>query len=98
MLLGGREHVDRETNEAFMETGTVHILCVAGLHVGILAWLLFLVLRIGWLPRRTALAGRDGHHRHLHAGHPRGTAGDSRHDFGLDCLRGPVVRPARALA
>jgi competence protein ComEC len=56
VLLGQREEVDRETNEAYLETGTVHILVVAGLHVGILAWLLFKAMRVGWMSRRTALA------------------------------------------
>ncbi|HZZ27851.1 MAG TPA: ComEC/Rec2 family competence protein [Pirellulales bacterium] len=55
VLLGQREQVDQETNEAFLETGTIHILCIAGLHVGILAWLLFAVFSTGWLSRRTAL-------------------------------------------
>ncbi len=56
VLFGAREEVDRDTNEAYLETGTVHILVVAGLHVGILAWLLFKALRMGWMSRRTALA------------------------------------------
>jgi competence protein ComEC len=55
VLLGQREQVDRETNEAFLETGTIHILCIAGLHMGILAWMLMLVLGAGWLPRRVAI-------------------------------------------
>ncbi|HEY2881435.1 MAG TPA: ComEC/Rec2 family competence protein [Pirellulales bacterium] len=55
VLLGEREQVDRQTNEAFQETGTIHILCIAGLHVGILAWLLFKVFGAGWMPRRMAL-------------------------------------------
>ncbi|HEY2762184.1 MAG TPA: ComEC/Rec2 family competence protein, partial [Pirellulales bacterium] len=53
ILLGQREDVDRATNEAFVETGTVHILCIAGLHMGIVAWLLF--LSVGWMPRRWAI-------------------------------------------
>ena len=38
-----------------MLTGTIHIMVVAGLHVGILAYLLFLALRTGFVPRRMAL-------------------------------------------
>lgn len=56
VLLGEREEVDRETSEAFLETGTIHILCIAGLHMGILAWILFLIFGSGWLPRRAAIA------------------------------------------
>ena len=37
-----------------MLTGTIHVMVVAGLHVGVLAFLLFQALRIGWVPRRTA--------------------------------------------
>jgi competence protein ComEC len=55
VLLGEREEVDRETSEAFLETGTIHILCIAGLHMGILAWLLFLIFGAGWLSRRLAI-------------------------------------------
>ena len=55
ILLGQREDVDRATNEAFVETGTVHILCIAGLHMGIVAWILFLIFGAGWLPRRWAI-------------------------------------------
>ena len=55
ILLGQREFVDEDTNEAFLETGTIHILCIAGLHIGIVATLLFAILGAGWLPRRVAI-------------------------------------------
>lgn len=55
VLLGRREEMEPERKEAFMETGTIHILVVAGLHVGILAmFLTFLAMRLG-LARRWAL-------------------------------------------
>jgi competence protein ComEC len=57
VLLGEREEVDRQTNEAFMQTGTVHILSVSGFHVGVLAWLLLVSLRSGWTRRGPALVG-----------------------------------------
>jgi competence protein ComEC len=56
VLLGQREQVDHETSEAFLETGTIHVLCIAGLHVGILAWVLFMIFNAGWMSRRSALA------------------------------------------
>ena len=37
VFLGERELIDSERNEAFMATGTIHILSISGLHVGILA-------------------------------------------------------------
>ena len=39
----------------FVATGTVHLLVVSGLHVGILATGLFFALRMGFLRRGTAL-------------------------------------------
>ena len=55
VLLGAREQLDREQTAAFVETGTVHLLAISGLHVGILASGLFFLLRLGWVPRRWAL-------------------------------------------
>lgn len=51
LLLGVREQLDAEQREAFLVTGTVHLLCVSGLHVGIVAGGVFLVLRLAGLPR-----------------------------------------------
>ncbi len=53
VLLGAREGLDPEQTQAFMQTGTVHLLAISGLHVGILAGaLLFLMrrapIRRGW--------------------------------------------------
>jgi len=56
VLLGFREEIDAERNEAFLTTGTVHILAISGLHVGILAWALFRLMRYSFLPRGLALA------------------------------------------
>lgn len=50
LLLGAREQLDRAEREQYLTTGTVHMLCVSGLHVGILLGALWLVLRSGWLP------------------------------------------------
>jgi competence protein ComEC len=49
VLLGAREELDPERTEAFVETGTIHLLVIAGLHLGILAGTLL------WLVRRTRL-------------------------------------------
>lgn len=57
LLLGVREELDDETNAAFAKTGTIHLLSISGLHVGILSMFLFGVLRVGFVGRRTALAG-----------------------------------------
>jgi competence protein ComEC len=55
VLLGAREQLDPERNEGFLVTGTIHVLSISGLHVGILAAGLFVVFRSGLLPRRLAL-------------------------------------------
>lgn len=52
LLLGAREQLDRQQGEQYLTTGTVHILSVSGLHVGILAGALWLLLHSGWLPPR----------------------------------------------
>ena len=51
VLLGQREEVDSGRTENFMATGTIHLLVIAGLHLGILAGALFWVLRRTPLPR-----------------------------------------------
>lgn len=51
ILLGAREEIDQEQTEAFMQTGTVHILSISGTHVGILAGAAFLFMRVILMPR-----------------------------------------------
>ncbi len=56
LLLGRREGVDPDVNDAFARTGTMHLLAISGLHLQALAvalWLVFLVLG---LPRPGAFA------------------------------------------
>jgi competence protein ComEC len=55
VLLGAREELDDEQKDQFLVTGTVHILSISGLHVGILAFVLFKAFRTGWVPRLPAL-------------------------------------------
>ncbi len=50
MLLGDRSFLDSEQVEAFQETGAYHVLVLAGLHVGILAAVLFWIGRALRLP------------------------------------------------
>jgi competence protein ComEC len=51
MLLGNRDEVDYDERGQFMVTGTVHLLAISGLHVGILASFVVLLSRIILLPR-----------------------------------------------
>ena len=57
LLLGLREELDLDTTAAFAQTGTVHVLSISGLHVGMLALFLFWIMRLGLVGRRIALAG-----------------------------------------
>lgn len=44
-LLGFREDVDEETNRTLLETGTMHILAISGLHISLIAGSLFIFCR-----------------------------------------------------
>lgn len=55
MFLGLRDELDPEQMDAFKETGTVHLLVISGLNVGILAACVLVALRTGWLSSRAAL-------------------------------------------
>ena len=55
ILLGNREQLDPSRREKFLQTGTVHLLAISGLHVGILACCFFVIFRCGWLSRNACL-------------------------------------------
>ena len=55
LLLGSREALPREEADDFLVTGTVHILSISGLHVGLLAIALAGCLRAARVPRQAAL-------------------------------------------
>lgn len=55
LVVGLREQLDAERGEAFLESGMMHVLSISGLHVGLLAVVLFGVLRMGLVPRGPAL-------------------------------------------
>ena len=48
IFLGRRERLEDSTDDAFKQTGTVHLLALSGLHLGILALLAHQLLR--WIP------------------------------------------------
>ena len=50
VLLGEREQVEDGLTEDFMAAGVIHLLVIAGLHIGILA------AAVWWLVRRTPLS------------------------------------------
>ena len=52
LLLGWREEIDPEINDAFARTGTTHLLAVSGLQLQALAVALMLLFRVAGLRRR----------------------------------------------
>lgn len=55
ILLGARERLDSNVYDDFVRTGTIHLLVVSGLHVGVLALVIWAVVCSGLLPRQTGL-------------------------------------------
>jgi competence protein ComEC len=60
LLLGRREAVDPDDNDAFARTGTTHLLAISGLHMQAMAAFLWVALRLVGLGRRGALGGVIG--------------------------------------
>ena len=56
LVLGEREQLDAQSTRQFYETGTVHLLSISGLHIALLAWVLFRGLELGLMRRGPALA------------------------------------------
>ncbi len=55
VLLGNREQLEPERTAAFFTTGTIHLLAISGLHVGILVYFFWLAARMSLAPRRWTL-------------------------------------------
>ena len=95
LLLGRRESVSPEVNDAFARTGTTHLLAISGLHLQVLAWVLMALARSAGVRRRPTFLliglgnGRLRAARRLRAiGGPVG--GDDRRG-----LHGGVAAPLR---
>ncbi|HZR79424.1 MAG TPA: ComEC/Rec2 family competence protein, partial [Chthoniobacterales bacterium] len=56
IALGLRHQTPEDIEEPFQQTGTLHLFAVAGLHVGIVARLLWTIATVARLPRRAATA------------------------------------------
>jgi len=57
ITLGARQELSEETYQAFLRTGTSHILAVSGLHMGILAGWTFLLCN--WIRKRLRLKNKS---------------------------------------
>ncbi len=55
IFLGARERLLQTDREAFLQTGTIHLLVVSGMHVGLLALAIWTIVSSGFLTRRTGL-------------------------------------------
>ena len=55
LLLGNRGHMSPELERAFVSSGTIHLLAISGLHVGILYVFLVRILNLLLIPRTQAL-------------------------------------------
>lgn len=55
LLVGSREQIDEETTQGFFLTGTIHLLAISGVHVGILVYGFWFVMRTGLMSRRGAI-------------------------------------------
>ncbi|HEY2614230.1 MAG TPA: ComEC/Rec2 family competence protein [Chthoniobacterales bacterium] len=56
MVLGLRHQTPEDIEEPFQQTGTLHLFAVAGLHVGIVAQLLWILAQVARLSRKWATA------------------------------------------
>lgn len=52
MLLGQRQGISEEIKDKFIQTGTVHILAISGLHTGLVALVILFILKLLRLPRK----------------------------------------------
>ncbi|MEA3368942.1 MAG: DNA internalization-related competence protein ComEC/Rec2 [Candidatus Ratteibacteria bacterium] len=54
LVLGKRELLSQEIQEAFKNTGTFHILAISGLHIGLLGFIFFFFFQLLRLPRKVS--------------------------------------------
>lgn len=57
LILGDKSMLDNEIRSAFTATGSMHVLAVSGLHIGLIIQLLLALIKLGarWIKRSTAL-------------------------------------------
>jgi len=56
MLLGEKQFIDKSIEDIFVKTGTLHILAISGLHVGIIVSIFLGLFTLIGIPRKTACA------------------------------------------
>ena len=54
LLIGDRSMISRDVRDSFVESGTMHLLAISGLHIGILTGFIFACCRLcGWSDRQS---------------------------------------------
>lgn len=51
ILLGERREIPAYINDAFIQTGTIHILAISGMNIGFIAFIILIFLKVVGLPR-----------------------------------------------
>jgi competence protein ComEC len=59
-LLGDQELLSDSTKDAFLKTGSIHLLVISGAHVAMLAWIVWQLASVAGLAARTQLAATLG--------------------------------------
>ena len=94
LILGQREDIDPEVNDAFARMGTTHLLAISGLQIQVLAFSLGLVFRAIGLPRRLAHGDVATGHDRLRDTRRSCSLGGSLGHHDVDLLRGRDRRPS----
>ncbi len=55
ILLGARQQLTADDRDTFLKTGTIHLLVVSGMHVGLLAAAIWMVVGSGFISRQNGL-------------------------------------------
>ncbi len=55
ILLGLRQDLGDELSDIFMKTGTIHLLAISGLNVGLLAFLVMIIFSIARIPKKASI-------------------------------------------
>lgn len=56
ILLGLRQDIGEDLNDDFMKTGTVHLLAISGLNVGLIAFIILLIFTVMRVPKKAGIA------------------------------------------
>ena len=92
LIFGCKQGLDYQTKQEFIKTGTIHIFTVSGFHVGVLALMIFWLLR--WLPFKTALFSGSGNRISICFDNRHESSGSKNadHDLNLGSMPGNALQ------